>query len=292
MRIIKLGNYEFEQWPRKGWRPPNVRPRVTVYETLGGIKAVVGPGHIGDEAFALPFDWLDARPAKTELLSQDRTGTVSTLIPGQRAAKPIAIGAGGYIPPVSDGVCLAPSAARLHLIRSAGAAGRLSLEVWIGADDLPTAKLGWITSLDVSDLDDGEYLPIDFWGLTAPPVNGDGVISGWIVLCADALTAGSVGWRGLAGAGDNSARYVDGDWELSALDLDATIWQGGQYQVLRGFEAAYDGGHEWILDLGGPLYRVIVDEVAGGLQVPPLSLDSEEAMSDEVEVRFTVLGVT
>jgi hypothetical protein len=285
MRIIRIGNYDLEQWPRKGWMPPNVRPRVTVYETLGGIKAVVGQGHIGDEIWTLPFDWLDARPAVTVIKEHLATGGGELLSSGQRAAMRIPVAAGDFA---------APSAARLHLWDSSGAsAGRLSLEVWTGTGDLPDTKVGWIASVDCASLSATGYAELDLWGMAALPVNGDGSIVAWLVLTADAMTAGQVAWRcDDPGSGNNSARYVDGEWIVSTLDLDGTVWQGGQYQVLRGFEAAYDGGHEWILDLGGPLYRVIVDEVTGGLQLPPLSLDSEEAMSDEVEIRLTVLGVT
>lgn len=108
------------------------------------------------------------------------------------------------------------------------------------------------------------------------------IMDGATLNCADDLKLGIA----------NGGTETLGGWKWQTADgeLSATVWQGGDFLVLRGFQEAYcypggDGPQAWTLELDdGSQYSVKLREVEGQWGLEPLDVDREGILVDAAAI--------
>jgi len=268
---MNLETYEMPPHAR-GWRLPIIGGRLQADRTHGGIVVHTSPGHPGDEIWRLPFTWLDAAPQKTMIRTYAPTAVVAdTIAPDEALGYQIDLGAGDFG---------AISAATMTLKRSAPGAGLLSVEVWEkDVADEPATKIGLLGILDVATDLSTVWQEITVWSDRHawpffPPYGG------YLVLNGNLLTAGTISWAGEGATANAHAKWSAAAWALANGELSATVWQGGDFLVLRGFQEAYcymdgAGPQQWTMELDdGSRFKVYVVDIDGDQLLPPLGFSS------------------
>ncbi len=294
---MKLESYTMPM-AGKGWKPPAVRPRIQADGTYGGVVVHSSPGHIGDQMWRIPLPALKGKPK----VSTVRTYTAETYNHALTANEAFAF----YVN-VAAGEFAAISVATMRLKRSADGAGTLSVEVWEkNASSLPEKKIGLLGAIDVASGLSTSYQDVTVWSNRhAWPFLGPN--GGYLVLNGNGLTTGTVYW-----AGENTVANAHAEWNPATStwstvtgELSATVWQGADFLVLRGFQEAYcypdgDGPQAWTLELDdGSQYSVKLREVEGQWGLEPLDVDHEGILVDAAiifqpisEVGQQALGTT
>jgi hypothetical protein len=267
---MRIGRYTLEQSPSPGWTPPLVRPRISQAATVGGARVTVLPGHISDEDIRVPFDWLDASPARALLQSDASQGADGDSIgPGERM--------GMFVPSTSFA---AVSAARISLRASPALQGYLTLELWCDSPRERTGLIGVIMPADLS----AAYQTITRWSLTAWPVGGGaGSTQSWLVVNGDHMTGGVVYWQGETTTPNGHVHYTSPDWITEPGRLWHEVYQGGQYCILRGLvedEAAVPASYDIDFGWGGNLYVARLAGLSGEVHLNPQSYDEPGLVRD------------
>lgn len=180
---MRLGNYTLEWGPSKGWEGVRRAPRMTISPTLGGVVATILQGHVGDEVVTVPFDLLDATPARTQVRSYAATDVVAdTITAGQMLAYKIPVVAGGFA---------AISAARIRL-KQTGMVGEARVEVWDTSAGEPNERVGLLGVLMATDIG-AAFADLDVFADCAWPI---GASEGWLVVNGTEMTAGTLSWAG------------------------------------------------------------------------------------------------
>lgn len=256
---MRIGTWEPTVRPSSGWQGVRRPPRLAVEPSLTGAVAHVQPGHVSDEILTLEWEALDSRPAiaisatNPDYLAMPLFYTIG---PGERIAVPIGSGAMWDFDAVA--------AVRMRLLQSLGSeTGYITAEIWQAG---LTDRVGVFGSFWANTVGWPAGVGVPMWGHTAYPIAHDVTLpqSGYLVLCGDELTSGTIRWGVLPGGGPTCYKYTGGVWVPFAATFCYTIYTCGQYCEMLGLQAAFGGGHLydiWLDD--GQRYQGYIAEVIG-----------------------------
>jgi len=259
-------------WLARGWRPPSIGGRVQADPTAGGNVVHVAPGSVGDQVWRLPFGRLSLTPRVTIVRTYAPTAAVADTVTANQAL--------GYQIDMAAGTFGAVSVATMTLKRAAGATGSLSVEIWgKTAGDAPDVKIGLLGLIDVVNDLTVAFQEITVWSdrhawPVLPPYGG------YLVLNANDLAGGAVSWAGEGVTLNAHAKWNAAAWTLANGELSATVWQGGDFLTLRGFQEAHcypdgAGPQLWTLTLDdGTQFEGYLVDVSGGQLLAPLAVGS------------------
>ena len=264
--MVKIGNYTLTQRPSRGWSPIERTGRVIQTPTLDGAIITAREGHISDRLQTITFSSLPSSPAQTEKHSHTVGGGAGYVInAGEKR---------GFLIPLADtSTFMAISSAWLLLRRSADATGTATVDLYdtvtAATPTIPNApgrRIGCIGTLDIPNDITTEGSAVYVHCDTAYPLE---YAYGLMVLDCTGMTAGTVSWLGDGvGAPGHIVWTEAAEWAAANGDLAASVWEGEQFNILRGFAAAYGGGESFQIKLDdGIIYNGIVTSVTGATEL-------------------------